>query len=581
MQQQNTMKSLFSTLFLLLSYLFSSISQEAPFYETPKFDTTDSHRTDLCERQQELYIGNLTLSDALKGLELSVVLTNYTSEGSKPFFTLNSQGTIDPANPGLFAIILDELAERAGFSWRQSYGVVLPIDPTTDGNKTWSDLLTWEVEVYDISAGKWDRSIARMQQEISFPEGWFDSSMIMIHVDSGGSKDSLNIWSFFLPFQWSVWVLLVVAVIVTGVSYWFLERMDTSSDTRELEHHPGDAVFYTAITFTGHFEFRPQTTAAMILTFSTTFIALIIGAVYTANLASFLVARRQPGTTIDSVEQAVLLKVPICIQARVNIDDYLSYKYPEAVLVRRENNEEIFQSLHRGECSVAVMAVSEYEQYSRNSKINGDCSLQWSGKVESIIPAGFASAVDSGTLCTSLISHVLELHFIAMKSDGFLEREWEGFLQRTGDHNCIEEKALSENTGQEETFSLGVEEMAGIFIIHAMLLALALLVATAHYCRYGKNPRRSNHGSSHRGVELSSAKLPESNGDISDKDELMMMNGPHQRRLTSITDEENSGASSSAGHGLSSTTIADVAHGRVSSRSIVGGSFDQMSSYDA
>ena len=574
------MKSLFSIVLLVLSCLCPSVSQEAPFFNTPKFDSNDSHRTDVCNRQQELYNGNITLSEALKGLELSVVLTNYTSEGSKPFFTLNSQGTIDPSNPGLFAIILDELAERAGFSWRQSYGVVLPIDSATDGNKTWSDLLRWEVDMYDLSAGKWDRSISRMKEEIAFPEGWFDSSMIMINVDSGGSKEILNIWSFFLPFQWTVWVLLVVAVIVTGVSYWFLERLDTSSDTRELEHHPGDAVFYTAITFTGHFEFRPQTSAAMILTFSTTFIALIIGAVYTANLASFLVARRQPGTTIDSVEQAVLLRAPICIQARVNIDDYLSYKYPEAVLVRRETNEEIFQSLKRGDCSVAVMAASDYEQYSRNSEINGDCALQWSGKVESIVQAGFASDVDSGTLCTSLISHVLDLHFIAMKADGFLEREWEAHLQRIGDQNCIEEKVLNENSGDDETFSLGVEEMAGIFIIHAMLLALALLVATAHYCRHGKNASRSNHGSSHREVELASAKLPESNGDVSDNNELTMMNGQQQRRRTSLTDEEDSGGSSSAGRGLSSTIIEGVAHGGVSSRSIAGGSFDQMGSYD-
>lgn len=541
---------------LLLSTI--SVAQQAPFYTTQKFDSSQNHRTDLCDRQALLFNGNLSLSQALKGLSLSVVLTNYTSEGSKPFFTLNENGVIDPKNPGLFAIILDKLSERAGFFWRKSFGVVLPVDSATDGNKTWSDLLKWEVETYDISAGKWDRSVARLSQEIAFPEGWFDSSMILVSIDShASSQEQLNIWSFLLPFQWTVWLLLALAVVVTGVSYWFLERLDTSSDDRSMEDHPGDAVFYTAITFTGHFEFRPQTSAAMILTFSTTFIALIIGAVYTANLASFLVARRIPTHSIESVEQAVLMRAPICVQAKVNIDDYLTEKYPEAVLVRREKKEDIFSSLENGECSVAVMAVSEYEQYSRDTNVNGDCTLQWNGRVEQIIPAGFASDVDSGTLCSSLISHVLDLHFIQLKADGFLEREWEAHLQRTGTQNCVE-NVESASSNEEDTFSLGVQEMAGIFIIHAILLALALLVALVHYCRVRNIAKRE--GAQDGDMEMAAGPVSKAGAHIDD--------GTKERQTTSLTSrtvvsEEEEDSSS---QGL----------GGVSSKSIMGGSFRQV-----
>lgn len=103
-----------------------------------------------------------------------------------------------------------------------------------------------------------------MKREISFPEGYYDSSMILIHVEDASST-SLDIWSFLFPFQWSVWLLLAATVIVTGAAYYWLERKDSSTDTRELEKHPGEAMFYTAITFTGHFEFRPRTPSAMIL----------------------------------------------------------------------------------------------------------------------------------------------------------------------------------------------------------------------------------------------------------------------------------------------------------------------------
>ena len=466
---------LFNTLLLLISCLIPSIifAQQAPFYDTPKFDTSVSHRSNLCQRQQLLYNGNITLSQALRGLNLSVVLLNYQDAANKPFFTLTEKGVIDEHT--LFAIMLDEVALRAGFEWRNSFGVVLPLNSTTDGNKTYTDLLKWQVDVFDLSAGKWDQSIARMSQEIAFPEGWYDSSMVMVY-EQGKEGTRLNIWSFLLPFQWTVWFLLVVTVVVSGAAYWFLERLDTTADERVLEKHPGDAVFYTAITFTGHFELRPQTSAAMILTFSTTFIALIVGAVYTANLASFLVARRAPTFKIDTVEHAALLKAPICVEAKVNIDDYLSDKYPDAVLVRKPSKLELHQALKNGECMVAVVPVSEYEQYSRYSSVNADCALQWSGKVEKIVPAGFASDVDTGTLCTSLVSHVLDLHLLEMKADGFIEREWQAYLQRTGDHNCV--SSVDSNADDaDETFSLGVSEMAGIFIIHLMLLVLAVLVA--------------------------------------------------------------------------------------------------------
>jgi ABC-type amino acid transport substrate-binding protein len=466
-------------------------AQQAPFYNTEKFQTSVNHKQSFCERQNELYANNITLSEALSGLSLSVVLTNYQAPGDKPFFTLNEDGVIDKENPGLFAIIMDELAERANFSWRNSYGVVLPINSTTDGNKTWADLLKWEVETYDLSAGKWDRSIARMKEEISFPEGWYDSSMVLIHIDES-SKIPLTLWSFLLPFQWTVWLFLGITILVTGIAYYLLERLDTTSDTRELEKHPGDAVFYTAITFTGHFEFRPQTSAAMILTFSTTFIALIIGAVYTANLASFLVISRKPTFAIDSVDQAVLMRAPICVQRGVNIDDYLTENYPEAAMIRNDDLNELHQSLKRGKCLVAVVPVSEYEQFSRYSVVNGDCSLKWNGKVEQIVPAGFASDVDSGILCTSLVTHVLDLHLIEMKADGFIKREWEAYLQRNGDKNCVSDVENSSND-DEDTYSLGLAEMAGIFIVHALLLGLSILVASYQRFRAGKTPRSKPH----------------------------------------------------------------------------------------
>jgi hypothetical protein len=115
-------------------------AQQAPFFATKKFETDDLHRTELCERHREVYSDKIRLEDALRGLHLSVVLTDYTNPIDGRFFSLNEKGVIDPNEVPLFAKILDELGRRAGFSWRNSFGVVTPIDSLEDGNRTWSNL---------------------------------------------------------------------------------------------------------------------------------------------------------------------------------------------------------------------------------------------------------------------------------------------------------------------------------------------------------------------------------------------------------------------------------------------------------
>jgi hypothetical protein len=125
---------------LFLATLTNVSAQQAPFFETKKFETASSHRTDLCERHRQIYSNTIKLEDALRGLNLSVVLTDYKNPIDKRFFTLNGKGVIDPSEVPLFAKILDELGRRAGFSWRNSFGVVTPIDSLEDGNRTWSDL---------------------------------------------------------------------------------------------------------------------------------------------------------------------------------------------------------------------------------------------------------------------------------------------------------------------------------------------------------------------------------------------------------------------------------------------------------
>ena len=156
------------------------------------------------------------MRDALIGLELTVAMTNYKGVPNEEyFFELGDDGKIKEKDPGLFVVILDELARRAGFQWRNSFVAIPPLDSSIDGNKTWTDLLLWEAEHFDIAADYWGRSTQRMALGISFPRGWYDGSVILSWstANKGSSDDDNNLWSFLRPFDWSVWLAVGAAIM--------------------------------------------------------------------------------------------------------------------------------------------------------------------------------------------------------------------------------------------------------------------------------------------------------------------------------------------------------------------------------
>ena len=142
----------------------------------------DTYRQDMCERYDMVRLGNITLRDALQGLELRPLMR------VGDFFRYTDEDGINPIDPGLLAVMMDELGRRAGFTWRNSFGVVhkLPEAPLVEnfeessGNSmapnltreataeiTFSDLLIWSTETYDISINWWDQTLERLERGAS------------------------------------------------------------------------------------------------------------------------------------------------------------------------------------------------------------------------------------------------------------------------------------------------------------------------------------------------------------------------------------------------------------------------------
>jgi len=133
-------------------------------------------------------------------------------------------------------------------------------------------------------------------------------------------------------------------------------------------------------------------------------------------------------------------------------------------------------------CGVGLTNLGTFQLYQRNKSVNWDCSLTTQQRVVQNLPAGFATAVDTGIKCTSLVSYVMNLHLNEMLADGFVARAWKEHLDRISSTTCSGDGLENNTSGEDnadENFSLSLQDMAGIFILHVALTVLAVLFAAA------------------------------------------------------------------------------------------------------
>ena len=485
------------------------LGQDFPhaLYQTSQFNSTADFRQSLCGRQHLYNQGEISnLENVLEGLELRPILR------LNQYFRLDAEGKIDEEYPGLAAILLDEIARRGKFTWRNSFATMeRPI-----ADKTFTELLLWSADTYDLSVSWWDQTIERVSSGIAYPESWYDSSLILVgkKPQSEDEDDVFNAWSWLAPFDYEVWGLILATFVFSGLVYVFMVKVDPYTDKRPASAKKGlaEAVFDAAMGFAGYFEFDVQTHPARLYQFSLAMFGLLLSSAYTANLASFLVVRNAPRPSIEGVGDAVRSGAPICVFGGTPPAEELRREHPDALLVEKMDEQETYRGVLNEECKVALSYAGSWLTYERDANTNSDCQLEWVGRKFRDTPAGFATMSDSGTKCTSLLRDVLSLHLMKMKNDGFFEQAWEQHLSRIETIDCADapdtisessskrrhlgehrdlrrSNAKSAASGTGEAQRLSITNMGGVFLMHGVLSLLAIVFALVHRF-YGKEKQR-------------------------------------------------------------------------------------------
>ncbi|CAB9522707.1 receptor subunit 1 [Seminavis robusta] len=434
--------SLLGPLLLLIPPCLGSddeLGGEKAVLDNHLFSYNISHRQSVCHRYLEWRDGKRELKDALSGLELRPLMA------MGDFFSYSDENGINREEPGLMAELMDALGESANFTWRSSFGVM---EQPEDLNKTWTELLLWGIETYDIAVNWWDQSVERMEAGAAYVEPWFDGSVILVdEEDPPVADDSIDLLNWLKPYETSVWCMILLTIVLSALAYQLIEHLTDERDDRPFLQWFSDNVYLSSLNFTQNFEYAPSHVAGRIFGVSMGVWALVITATYTANLASLFVEDQRPALVVDSIDQAIALGIPICTFKGTNADFIIKRRYENAIRVPMNTELQGYQALKRGECGLVAGYRDNWLGFEHNTKYNPDCDLNWVGRTVEIIKSGFAVKADAGYKCSSLIREVLNIHMTRLISEGKLEEVWEKHRSKTRDQNCDVE---SSDTGRRQ-----------------------------------------------------------------------------------------------------------------------------------
>eukprot|EP00546_Thalassionema_frauenfeldii_P007342 CAMPEP_0178910596 /NCGR_PEP_ID=MMETSP0786-20121207/9184_1 /TAXON_ID=186022 /ORGANISM="Thalassionema frauenfeldii, Strain CCMP 1798" /LENGTH=595 /DNA_ID=CAMNT_0020582863 /DNA_START=106 /DNA_END=1889 /DNA_ORIENTATION=+ len=468
-------------------FLSPTIGQESPALHFNLIGDNVTFRNNVCDRQKKfqnlqakhrdpLLLNNassglvegdiLELEDALSGLEISVLLRT----GGR-YFNLTENGTINETNPGFIPQVLDEVAKRGNFTWRDSYGVA-------KGVTDWKEFLEWGVDAFDVHAEWWVQTPQRLKDRVLFPEGYLDASFVLVATTT--NQNAFNVLqgfkTFLKPLTDTVWICIIAVIVISSTILGLIERTSTRSQQQKNQNKSFLGPLYGCCMVTmQHVQVSLFTVGGKILCLSLAFWSLLIVSAYTANLASFFVIENTLSpSTIQSIEGAVALNTKICVWKGTSYDDFVEKKYPNGNYIRIDaNNSQHYYDfgLKTDTCPYSIFTQADL----KTLRVGCDVALVQVGKVLQSQEAGFAIRPHT-EFCTSLVEDVFNYHLTEMKLEGKIDALWNDFVEEYSECPSLTNTDVDSNVDNTNAIRLGVQQMCGIFIFHAALTLIAILM---------------------------------------------------------------------------------------------------------
>lgn len=256
-----------------------------------------------------------------------------------------------------------------------------------------------------------------------------------------------------------------------------------------------EAVWQSAVGFTGGGGFSPTTREGKVVLLAWSFTVLILVSAYTANLASNLVSQAKPGTDYTSYTDAVERGAIFCVGAGFDTGlevvtllefwtaigqdvDQLEWSHTSMRIIGNGIAGSEWTNFELGLCDVVWSTQFYSDQAMVSKSLNSQCNLQFLGQPYSERPAGWFTWVEPirpplparERKCTALIDQVLSAVSLKLSIQGKLGVLYKDYLSKIATQTC--DGVIVSDSSSVQFYP---KDLAGVFVLHLLLCACAIV----------------------------------------------------------------------------------------------------------
>lgn len=440
---------------------------DGPFLNIPTVNVTSSARPyirNYCPLYNMFMNNTITMDNALAGQTLYVGFNPVRNGGwnvpgaSESWYKVKFDRKRGPVS-GLYFDLMNALAQKLRFKLQWVY-VPTKVKPSVVAGFFTSVYQHVDVTATDATG---DTRYYRVPG-FDFTTHMYEQTCHLISVKTTTTPSKF--WNFAIPFRANLWILLIFTMVFTA----FLLRLFNpvgSTDTFQYDF------FRSLNAFSGLKMNDEDNLASIVISLCLNFVMLIIAASYTANLTTVLITDQDVTTaTVPSFQYANDHGLSVALPIPGNWYSAVAPLYPKINWINQSPvpTQDIFSGR-----SHAVMSCSvEIFNGARRKLINPTCNLAVSDDAVLNLPYALMTAPSPNGRCTEFMRDVLSYGIMMLKQDGTINRLLEKSIGQQANLICPAPPLVSR--------SLEPGDMAGIFVVYAIMILIALLVHYTKIC---------------------------------------------------------------------------------------------------
>lgn len=308
---------------------------------------------------------------------------------------------------------------------------------------------------------------------------------------------------FLKPFSWETWLAILAFWSVSSIAVLVFESQEVYGEfgDRARQQRSGlvyggrapsktwlDKLAYSGfkawLLFLRQTMLMPVSAAGRLYSMALVFICLCLVASYTAKLASIFTTAALPAPGVRSIEELIAIGGRLCVKNSAVHVAFAKNVYPKAKLKAIPGDErDVLDAVYQGHCT-AGMSSNVHMAYFLSTNASW-CDLRIVGQPLSFSYYGIAFR-RSGAL-DPVVQSLNVLLTDAMERSELLESKDRQFPPSEKRQVC---GALLEAGASREAAGLGLVQVAGLFLLGAILLAASTLL---HFTVDDKRRRRERH----------------------------------------------------------------------------------------